>query len=181
MRRILPSLVLPFLMCVGAYAAQRPNAEQVLTTAKSAAVAQHKSIFLVFGASWCPPCRDMEAFMEDRKIRPILEKYFVIASLNVEEERGKHPELNSPGAEKLLKDFGGESRGIPFIVFLDEQGLAVVDSNRQFAGKTKGENIGYPSAPEEIDWFMQMLKKTLPSLTESDAHTIEDWLRKASP
>jgi len=173
-------LVLPFLMCVGAYAARRPNADQVLAAAKSTAAEQHKNIFLVFGASWCPPCRDMEAFMEDRKIRPILEKYFVIASLSVLEERGKHPELDSPGAEKLLKEFGGESDGIPFIVFLDEKGQPLIDSNRPSKGKQKGENIGYPAAPEEIDWFMQMLRKTLPSLTESDARAIEAWLRRAS-
>ena len=184
MRRILPTLVLPFLMSAWAYAAQRPGAAQVLAAAKATAVAQHKKIFLVFGASWCTPCRDMEAFMEDRTIRPILEKYFVMASLNVEEERGKHPELNSPGAEKLVADFGGESDGVPFIVFLDEQGQLLINSNRPSnrpsQGEPKGENIGYPAAPEEIDWFMQMLQRTLPSLTKSDGSTIETWLRRAT-
>jgi thioredoxin-related protein len=181
MRKILPPLMLLLLMSVGAYAAQqRPSAEQVLAAAKSAAVEQHKNIFLVFGASWCKPCHEMEAFMEDAKIRPILEKYFVIASLNVEEEQGKHPELNSPGAEKLVEDFGGKERGVPFIVFLDAQGKLLINSNRPARGKDKGGNVGYPAAPEEIDWFMQMLQKTFLSLTESDAHAIKTWLRKAA-
>jgi thioredoxin-related protein len=182
LRRIFLVLVLPFLMCMGAYAAeQRPTAERVLADAKSAAVEQHKDIFLVFGASWCQPCHEMEAFMADRKIRPILEKYFVIADLSVEEEHGKHPELNSPGAEKLVEDFGGKDGGVPFIVFLDEQGKLLINSNRPPLGKDKGGNVGYPAAPEEIDWFMQMLRKTLPTLAESDGRTIEAWLRKASP
>ena len=181
MRKILPPLLLLILMPVRAFAdQQRPSAEQVLAAAKSAAVQQHKNIFLIFGASWCKPCHEMEAFMEDAKIRPILAKYFVIADLNVEEEQGKHPELNSPGGEKLVEDFGGKERGVPFIVFLDEQGQQLINSNRPPQGKDKGGNVGYPAAPEEIDWFMQMLRKTLPSLTESDAHTIETWLRKAS-
>jgi thioredoxin-related protein len=181
MRRILLLLVLQFLMCIAAYAAQQhPSAEQVLATAKSVAVEQHKDIFLVFGASWCPPCREMEAFLEDREIRPILEKYFVIATLNVQEERGKHPELNSPGGEKLVADFGGESAGVPFIVFLDEQGQLLINSKRPSKGKPNGENVGYPALPVEIDWFMMMLQKTLPSLTKADARTIETWLRRAS-
>jgi hypothetical protein len=56
----------------------------------------------------------------------------------------------------------------------------LVNSNRPAKGKDKGGNVGYPAAPEEIDWFMQMLRKTLPTLAESDALTIETWLRKAS-
>jgi thiol-disulfide isomerase/thioredoxin len=80
MRRALPFLAMSFLICGFAHAApQRPSADQLLAAAKSEAVAQHKPVFLVFGASWCPPCRQMDAFMGDSKIRPILEKYFVVA------------------------------------------------------------------------------------------------------
>lgn len=118
--------------------------------------------------------------MEDSRIRPILEKYFVMAPLNIEEEHGKHPELNSPGGEKLVADFGGQDAGVPFIVILDDRGQMLVNSNRPVKGKPNGENVGYPALPVEIDWFMQMLRKTVPSLTDSDAHTIENWLRKAS-
>jgi thiol-disulfide isomerase/thioredoxin len=172
---------LQFLLCVSAHTAQqRPSAEAVLATAKSEAVAEHKPIFLVFGASWYPPCRQMEAFMGDPKIRPILEKYFVIATLNVLEQRGKHPELNSPGSEKLLGDFGGESMGVPFIVFVDDQGQLIVNSNRPVKRKPAGENIGYPAVPAEIDWFLTMLKRTVPTLPKADADTIENWLRRAS-
>jgi len=181
MRRILPFLALSFLLCVPVHAAQEPpRAEQVLAAAKADAVAQNKPIFLVFGASWCPPCRQMEAFMGDSKIRPILEKYFVLVSLHVLEQRGKHPELNSPGSEKLLSDFGGESMGVPFLVVLDPQGQLLINSNRPVKRKPAGENIGYPALPVEIDWFMTMLQKTLPALTKADADTIETWLRKAS-
>jgi thiol-disulfide isomerase/thioredoxin len=182
MRRILPFLALPFLLCVAAHAArEQPSADHVLATAKSEAVGQRKAIFLVFGASWCPPCREMEAFLDDREIRPILEKYFVLASLAVYEERGKHPELNNPGAAKLVADFGGESGGVPFLVFLDAQGQLLINSNRPVKRKPNGENIGYPALPVEIDWFMTMLQKTPPSLSKADARTIETWLRRASP
>lgn len=182
MRPILPFLALSFLICGAARADQQPSsAEQVLAAAKAAAIAQHKPIFLVFGASWCPPCRQMDAFMQDSKIRPILEKYFVLAHLNVQEERGKHPELNSPGGEKLLGDYGGKSMGIPFIVFLDAQGQLLINSNRPTKQGRSDENVGYPALPVEIDWFLTMLQKTLPTLAKTDADTIETWLRRASP
>ncbi len=181
MRRILSLILLSLMLSISALAAQQPpSAEQVLAAAKSDAAAQHKPIFLVFGASWCPPCHEMEAFMGDRKIRLILEKYFVLASLHVLEQRGKHPELNSPGSEKLLADFGGESMGVPFLVVLDPQGQLLINSNRPVKQKPAGENMGYPAIPVEIDWFLTMLHKTLPDLTEADANTIEAWLRRAS-
>jgi thiol-disulfide isomerase/thioredoxin len=170
-----------FFAIAGAGAAQQAtSADQVMASAKSAALAEHKPIFLVFGASWCPPCRQLETFMHDPNIRPILEKYFVLAHLNIEEERGKHPELNNPGGEDLVGEYGGKSMGVPFLVFLDGQGQMLTNSSRPVKGKQTGENIGYPALPVEIDWFMMMLHKTLPTLSKADADTIEDWLRKAS-
>jgi thiol-disulfide isomerase/thioredoxin len=181
MRRLLPLFAWTLFSCFFAQAAQQqPRADHVLASAESQAVAQQKPIFLVFGASWCPPCRQMESFMEDPKIRPILEKYFVLANLNVLEQRGKHPELNSPGSEKLLADYGGESMGVPFLVFLDAQGQLLINSNRPSNRRAKGENIGYPALPVEIDWFTNMLRKTVPPMTKSDADTIEMWLRRAA-
>jgi thioredoxin-related protein len=179
MRWFLHSLILLTLPIVAASATIAPqSAEQAFVAAKAEAVAQHKNIFLVFGASWCPPCRQLETFLEDVEMRPILEKYFVIASLNVYEEHGKHPELNTPGAEELLKSFGGESDGVPFLVFLDAQGKLLINSNRPVQGKSNGENVGYPVLPEEIDWFMTMLHNSLPSLSQADSQHIESWLRK---
>src|ERR1700722_11742978 len=150
MRRILPLLTILFLgTAIACTAQQAPSADQVLDSAKSDALARHKPIFLVFGASWCPPCRQLEVFMRDPNIRPVLEKYFVLAHLNIEEERGKHPELNSRGGEKLVGDYGGKSMGVPFIAFLDGQGQLLVNSNRPEKGKQPGENIGYPALPVE--------------------------------
>jgi len=169
-----------FLSASAVQAQPRPSADEVLAAAKIDAAAQHKNIFLVFGASWCPPCRELDSFMADREIRPILEKYFVLAHLSVFEQRGKHPEWNNPGGEKLVADFGGEAGGVPFLVFLDAQGHPLINSNRPVKGKAKGENVGYPALPDEIDWFMSMLRQTLPSLTAPDARAIEIWLRKHS-
>jgi thiol-disulfide isomerase/thioredoxin len=164
--------------------AQKPApADRVLENAKSQAAQQRKLIFLVFGASWCGPCHMQDAFMAAPETRPILEKYFVPAKLNVEEEVGKHPERNSPGGEELLARFGGvdargKSGGVPFLVLLDASGDPIVNSNRPVKGPAGSVNIGYPSAPEEIDWFMSMLNKAVPTMTADETRTIDSWLKK---
>jgi hypothetical protein len=130
-----------------------------------------------------PGARLADKWMPSWETRKFVRSWRNISSsptLNVEEERGKHPELNSPGGEKLLGDYGGHSMGVPFLVFLDEQGQLLINSNRPVKGNPAGENIGYPALPVEIDWFLTMLQKTLPTLTKADADTIETWLRRAS-
>jgi thioredoxin-related protein len=156
---------------------QRQSADQIFSSAKAAAAKDHRHIFLVFGASWCGPCHELEAFLQDRQMRPLVNKHFVVAELAVEEERGKHPELNTPGGDKLRTDLNGKDSGVPFIVFLDEQGKPVINSYRD---NKPGENIGYPVLPEEIAWFMTMLQKTLPGQTSADARAIENWLKAAA-
>jgi thiol-disulfide isomerase/thioredoxin len=178
MRAIVTVVAFALLTSMPATAAPRASAGQVLAAAKAQAASEHKVVFLIFGASWCGPCHALDAFLAAAEIRPILEKHFVFANVNIQEQLGKHPELNTPGAEKLAGEFGG-TEGVPFIVFLNSGGAPIVTSNRPVPGGT-AENIGYPDAPEEIDWFMVMLKKSVPELTPGDAHTIETWLRQAS-
>ncbi|MCX6928260.1 MAG: thioredoxin, partial [Verrucomicrobia bacterium] len=76
----------------------------------------------------------------------------------------------NPGADALLKDFGGPA-GLPYSAFLDAKGALIINSKRE------GQNIGYPAQPEEIDWFIQMMKKAAPSMSQGDLKTIETALR----
>ena len=177
-RRILPGLAFVIALSACTLAAQTPlPAQQVMAKAKAEAASQHKNIFLTFSASWCGPCKLLEAFLEAPEIRPVLARQFVFADLRIQEEVGKKPELNSPGGQELANQLGGKDNGVPFIVFLDARGEPVVTSLHPVQGKP-AENVGYPVLPEEIDWFMAMLKKTVPSLPGSDAQTIESWLRE---
>jgi len=181
MRTIPRILAMTVLLTAPALAAQTPrSAEHVLSDAKARAAEQRKNIFLIFGASWCAPCRMLEKFLYARETRPILDKYFVIAELSILEELGKKPELNSPGAAELAADLGGKSSGVPFIVFLNERGQPIVSSNRPGEDAPGGGNVGYPVTPQEIEWFMSMLKKSVPSFTETEARVIESWLQAAA-
>lgn len=155
------------------------SAEEIFAEAEAQAEQQHKLIFFEFGASWCGPCHALDRFMEAPEIAPILEKYFVFAKVHIDEERGKHPELNTPGSKEMMDKLGG-FQGVPFIVFFRSNGEMIVTSERPVEGKKHGRNIGYPDAPEEIDWFMVMLKKSVPEIREEEARKIEEWLRSAS-
>jgi len=184
MRWIQRAVALVLLVTASSLAAQDPPpAERVLADAKVQAAHQHKNIFLIFEASWCEPCKQLEAFIEAPGIHSILEKHFVIARVSIGEEYGDPPKPNSPGSGKLLVELGGAGGGegdVPFIVLLDAKRKFIINSNRPVKGKAEVEGIGYPTEPEEIDWFMTMLKKGAPSLTKDDAQVIEAWLRKGA-
>jgi thiol-disulfide isomerase/thioredoxin len=159
-------------------ATEVPSADEVLVQAKAKALAEDKAIFLHFGASWCGWCSKLDAFLERPGIKPVFEKYFIPVKLVVQENE-KNKALENPGAEALLKKLGGPA-GLPYFAFLDTHGAVIVNSRRPSAVREDGENIGYPGQPIEIDWFMQMIRKAAPKISEEDLKTIEAALRHST-
>ena len=135
MKMIIPVLAVFSAIALLAYA-EAPTADQVLAPAKAKAAAEHKAIFLHFGASWCGWCKRLDAFLDRPDIKPVFEKYFIPVKLVVQ-ENDKNKALENPGADALLKDLGGPS-GLPYSAFLDAKGALIVNSKRN------GQNIGYP-------------------------------------
>src|SRR5215472_2704769 len=76
------------------------TAEQMLAPAEAKAAAEHKAIFLHFGASWCGWCKKLDALLDRPDIKPVFEKYFVPVKLVVQEHE-KEKALENPGAEAL--------------------------------------------------------------------------------
>jgi len=161
-------------------AAQKPqSAAETLQAAQALARQEHKLVFFIMSASWCGPCHALERFIAAPEVAPILDKYFIVAKINIFEENGKHPELNTPGGKQMLDQYGGP-QGVPFFIFFNSKGDALVTSARPVAGQAKGANIGYPDAPEEIEWFMEMLRKSVPEMPGDKLQKIDEWLKKAS-
>jgi hypothetical protein len=183
-------LIFIVLACVYCGAEHKPNdhkfsdhklseAERVLFVAQKQAALQHKRIFLIFGSSWGLPCVQLEKFLETPANRSVIDKYFIVTRLNVAEQYGGNPKLNTPGGDKLFASFGGQADRVPFVVLLDEKASPIITSNRPI-GDNKVDNIAYPDRPEEILWFMAMLKRAAPSLSGDEAQVMGTWLRQSS-
>jgi hypothetical protein len=99
----------------------------------------------------------------------------------VVQEHGEKASLDNPGGEELMAKVGGKDQGLPFFAFLDANGEMIVNTMRPDRHKPGGNNIGYPGEPEEIDWFLTMLRKAVPDMPSTESETIEQWLRKHEP
>lgn len=159
-----------------AASAQVPAASKVMEAAQAEAAAGRKTVFVIFHASWCGWCRKLDQFMATPENRPIFDKYFVEARLDVE-EHGDQKSLENPGGEEVMTKIAGAERGLPTFGFLDAAGRLIVNSIRPGDAQAKEGNIGYPSKPWKIDWFLSMLKKSAPAMTAEESKILEAWLR----
>jgi hypothetical protein len=175
--RNLRILILIALACSNCWA-KSDRADQVLTDASKQASEQHKAIFLIFGASWCEDCDVLNKFLAAPEVRALFERYFVVVHLGVFEKLGQHPELENPGADRLLIKFGGASDAgeiaLPFFVVLDASGSLLVNSVP--AGKSVAQGIGYPHERYEIAWFIHMLKTGAPQISAGEQRLVENRL-----
>jgi hypothetical protein len=161
-----------FSLVISAHAAPL-SADQLMTQAAKRAVAEKKMVYLHFSASWCSWCKKHDAFLEQPEVKAAFEKYFVPVKMVVQEKE-ENKELENAGAEAWLKKAGGPE-GLPYSAFFDAKEMVIVNSKR--ATEKGSGNIGHPFAPEEIDWFVTMMKRAAPAMTAVDLKVIEDALR----
>lgn len=167
-------LLFAFLLSfAGTIQAAVPSANDVIAQAGKKASAEKKAVYLRFSASWCGWCKRHDAFLDQPAIKAAFEKYFVPVKLIVEESEANKA-LENPGAEEWLKKAGGPD-GLPYSAFLDPKGKVIVNSKR--VADKGGGNVGHPIAPEEVDWFIIMMKKAAPSMASEDLKVIETALR----
>lgn len=177
-------LFLIFTMALLAVAEKAPSADKMISEARARAKAEQKTILLIFGASWCAGCDVLDSFLKNPQTQAVFDKHFVVVHLNVFEEAGEHPGNNTPGGDKWIIKFGGVSPAgevsLPFMVVLDADGKRLIDSRRTPDRNSKDTNIGFPSEPVEVDWFLRMLKQGAPNLTDEESQQISTMLQQAS-
>ena len=168
-----------FVLAAPALAAPPDSADALLAHAKTQAQSEHKRILMVFSASWCGPCKLFERFLQDPQMKPITEKAFIVQRIDVGEFKNDTKRADTPGGSELRTALGGVGEpGFPFLVITDEKGAALANSYRD---GNSSNNIGYPALPEEIDWYIEMLKRAAPSLSTADLAATHIWLQKRAP
>jgi thiol-disulfide isomerase/thioredoxin len=187
MRKIFHSLLIMLLLCASPLAANNKTlkAEDILKAAQAQSADQNKPIFLIFGASWCEACHQLDTFLAYPEIAPIFEKYFIVARLTFGEGAAGHRDWDTPGSESLIEKYGGVypngNVGLPFIAILDAKARLITSSNQP--GKANvpgGPGIGFPTASDEIKWFLSMLVKSAPAVTPDETAKIQAALPKAA-
>jgi len=77
------------------------------------------------------------------------------------EESSDKKNLENTGAPALLREYNGQQQGIPFWVIIDKNGRFLADSRlHSDNGKVTGNNVCCPSKPDEVTYFIEVLKKT---------------------
>jgi|GEM_PF-463286 len=158
------------------------TAEEIMAAAQAKAKAQHKNVFVIFHASWCGWCKKMDASMQDPACKDYFDKNYVIEHLTVM-ENGANVSLENPGAQKMLEDYGGGQSGIPFWLIFSPDGKLLADSKFHSddpGDKANNQNMGCPAQPAEIDYFIQVLKKTS-TLSDSEAQAVRTRFLKNNP
>lgn len=97
------------------------------------------------------------------EVAAILDKEFVDLKIDVD---------RMPGGKAILSRYNDKAKGIPWFAFVDAKGKALATSD-----DAKGENIGFPSAPGEIEHFTKMLETTHRKLSKGDIEQLAASLR----
>ncbi len=110
--------------------------------------------------------------MSKPEVKPIFDRYFVTVKLIIQESTDKK-HLENPGGQGLKDANGGKNAGLPFFYFADAKGKPIVSAIRPAEGADKGGNVGCPYEPQEIAWFMEMLKRAAPKMAAPERAAIQ--------
>lgn len=138
---------------------QVPSASKIMNQARTEASASGKNIFIIFHASWCIWCHRMDSAMNEPEMKPLFEKNYIIKHLTVLESDNKK-NLENPGAEEMLNEYHGKDQGIPFWLIFDKNGKLLADSRIPNPDGSGGSNTGCPAQPDEVAYFIKVLKNT---------------------
>jgi len=177
------------LLVLCATAAAIPNqkeekAADILKAAKLKAANEKKTILLIFGASWCDSCHQMDTFLGFPEVVAIFDKYFVVANLTFGEGSEGHPDWDTPGADNLIVRYNGlQPNGevsLPFVALLDQKGNLIANSN--LPAKKPGGRAGltFPTEPDDVKYFLAILHKAAPDMSDGEVAKLQAGLAKAA-
>ncbi|MFA5815536.1 MAG: thioredoxin family protein [Bacteroidales bacterium] len=160
------TLILSLNLMTGAFAQEKPlPAAKIMDDAYAQASKENKKVFIIFHASWCGWCHRMDSLMNVPETKAFFDNNFVIKHLVVQEAKNKK-NLENPGADEMMKKYHGAGTGIPYWLIFDVKGKLLADSRMPAKDKKTGKkikaNVGCPANPDEVEYFIKLLKKTTP-------------------
>lgn len=161
--KVLFSLLLALSLISGAFAQEKAlPADKIMDQAYALASKENKLVFVIFHASWCGWCHRMDSLMNVPETRALFHDNFVITHL-VTGEKGEKLVLDNPGAKEMMAKYHGDQAGIPYWLIFSAKGKLLADSRMPAVDKKTGKkikaNVGCPANPDEVDYFISLLKK----------------------
>lgn len=141
------------------------TADERVAAAVAQAQREGKSVFVSVGATWCGWCAKLDELLANPTIAPILQQHFILVKLDEDKVKGTAAFRAANALDR--------SQGIPWYAALDATGKVIATSDAKAGG-----NTGYPARPEEIDWFMGVLKRSAPKLDAAAFATVEGEVRR---
>jgi len=136
------------------------DAQIVLANALEQAKSEGKNVFVHFGTPGCGWCRKLENFLDSN--RPLFADDYVMTKIDIAEM--EH------GSDVLNKYKQNQFGGTPWIVILSPAGKPLVTSDGPLG------NCGCPMEPLEISYFVNMIKSTCDTPSQSKLIGIRDAL-----
>ena len=166
------------LITTGVVHGQQPTANDILVKAAAEAEAGGKNILIIFTASWCGWCHRMDDSMNDTVCKKYFDDNFVVRHFVVDESPEKK-HLETPGAAAFRTQYHGDGQGIPFWLIFDKNRELLADSKmrKEGEGPALGQNTGCPAHEAEVNYFIEVLKKTT-DLTAEELATIRKRFRQ---
>lgn len=174
--RTVSILVLSTLSFLATAQMAPPTAKEILVEAYAKAASEKKNVMVIFHASWCGWCTKMDRSIGDSLIKPLFDKSYVIVHLTVYESNNNKA-LENPGALDFLTLHGGNDKGLPYWIVLNDKGDKLGDSKTIYPGKTEPDNTGCPASAVEVAHFIAVLKQTS-ALNEKELSAISQRFRK---
>ena len=174
--------LLPVLLLISInslFAQKAPlSADEIMKEAFTAAKKENKKVLVMFHASWCGWCHKMDTSLNDISVKKFFDDNFIIRHLVVFESKGK-VNLENPGALEMITKYEGKDQGIPFWLIFDKDENFLADSRMKSIvnGVEKLQNTGCPASKPEVDYFIEVLRKTT-ELKEDQLEKIRTRFRK---
>lgn len=143
-------------------AQSQASAETILKKACQTAARENKNVFIIFHASWCGWCHQMDSIMQSKDCKSLFTDNYVIRHIDVKELPEKKA-LENPGGEEMMKKYHGDQQGIPYWFIADKNGKILADSRikpENAAPAGTYPNAGCPAEPQEVAYFVRVLKAT---------------------